>query len=151
MYPEPLLRQGVLYSLQDQAANSMCYLGPEATLKDIIQKLDTQYGQAASTDVLFQKFYELSQEKSERVHTFTARPEGCLNQLWLCFPKYDSRSRCEQATKGTFILCILKPLRGSVCYLYNNQTITYTRLMVATRKAEGKWWKVNQQFKSEQR
>ena len=42
-------------------------------VKEILGKLEMQYGQVASIDVLFQGFYQLSQEKAEKVQTFAAR------------------------------------------------------------------------------
>ena len=57
---------------------------PDAKVSNIIDKLETQYGQVASFYTL-QSFYRVVHEKGEHILTFMARLEGSLNLLQLLF------------------------------------------------------------------
>ena len=86
LYPKEVLHQGLNMSLKGEASNIMSILGPRAMVKEILEKLETQYGQVASADILFQGFYQLMQEKTEKVQTFAAKLERSLYQLHVRFP-----------------------------------------------------------------
>ena len=61
-------------------------MGPNALVLDILSKLETQFGQVTGSDMLFQNFYQMAQEKAEKIQTFAARLEGSLSQLRLRYP-----------------------------------------------------------------
>ena len=88
---------------------------------DILSKLETQFGQVASSDTLSQNFYQMVQEKAEKIQTFAARLEGSINQLRLRYS--------QKIAEGD----VGKQLKD---YIYDNPTVTYTQLMLAAQKAE---------------
>ena len=61
------------------AARLVCYLGLDTQVRDILNKLETQFRQVASSDVLFQAFYQMAHNKNEWVQNFAAHLEGSLN------------------------------------------------------------------------
>ena len=49
----------------------------------MMSRLEHQYGELASSDVLLQNFYQMMQEKNEKIQAFTAKLDGSLNLLKL--------------------------------------------------------------------
>ena len=96
------------------------------------------YGEVSSVDLLFQNFYQLSQEKGEKVQTFAVRLEGCLNQLCLCFPHMIAELDVNRQLKEWLFYEMVKPLGDSVRYLYDNPSMSYMQLMISTHKADSK-------------
>ena len=41
LYPKQVLHQGLIRSLKGEASNLMSFLGPRATTKEIVEKLET--------------------------------------------------------------------------------------------------------------
>ena len=62
--------------------------------------------------------------------------EGSLNQIQVKFPGMISNSEGEIKLRDRLFYGVLKTLRDSIQYLYDNLTVTYTQLLVAARKAE---------------
>ena len=85
LYSENVLKQGTIWSLYEDGARLVHYVGLGAQVKGILNNLETQFGQVASSDVLFQAFYQMAQDKNEQVYTFAAHLEGILNQLHIKF------------------------------------------------------------------
>ena len=56
-YGEVLVREAIIHSPKGKAANTICYLGHNASVLAIPDKLNTVYGAIASYDVLMWKFY----------------------------------------------------------------------------------------------
>ena len=51
-YSESALREGIQRSLKEAAADTVCNMGPEATLDTIIKKFSIIYGNVKSYDIL---------------------------------------------------------------------------------------------------
>ena len=73
-------------SLKGVAADMAWYMGPTASVSDILQKLLVIFGTVASFDVLMQNFYKIMQGNNKKVPSFTMRLEGTLNQIRLKCP-----------------------------------------------------------------
>ena len=79
-YPESVVRESIMQSLKGAAADMAHYMGPTASVSDILEKLSIIFGTVASFDVLMQNFYKISQG-NEKVPSFATRLEGTLNQI----------------------------------------------------------------------
>ena len=77
---EDLLLQSVRRSLKGEAGRLAMHLGEDATLTDILQKLDAVYGIVESGATLLQKFYNSKQEPGETVAAYGCRIEDILNK-----------------------------------------------------------------------
>ena len=55
-YPESVVRESIMWSLKGAAADMACYMGPTASVSDILEKLSVIFGTVASFDVLMQNF-----------------------------------------------------------------------------------------------
>ena len=79
-YPELVVQESIMQSLKGAAADMAHYMGPTASVSNILEKLSVIFGTVASFDVLMQNFYKISQG-NEKVPSFATRLEGTLNQI----------------------------------------------------------------------
>ena len=112
------------------------YMGPTASVTEILQKLTITFGTVASFNVLMQNFYKVTQGNHEKVLSFTTRLEQTLNQIWLKCPRriVDCEVACH--LKDQLFHAVHKHIRDSIRYLHSYPKTTYSQLMVAARKAE---------------
>ena len=67
-------------SLKGAAADMAHYMGPTASVPEILEKLSLIFGTVTSFNMLMQNFYKISQGK-EKVPSFVTKLEGTLNQI----------------------------------------------------------------------
>ena len=75
-------------------------------------------------------------ERNEKVQSYDTRMEGSLNQIQVKFPGRISDAEAEVKLRDRLFYRLLKAVRDSIRYLYDNPTVTYMQLLVAARKAE---------------
>ena len=85
-YSESALREGIQRSLNGAAADTVCNMGPGASLDNIIKKFSIIYGNVKSIDLLMRDFYRADQGKDETVTSFATQIEGLLSQIRDKFP-----------------------------------------------------------------
>ena len=79
-------KESIVQSLKGAAADMAWYMGPTASVREILQKLIAIIRMMASFDVLMQNFYKVTQGNNEKVPSFATRLEGTLNQIQLKCP-----------------------------------------------------------------
>ena len=82
-YPESVVWESIMRSWKGAVADMDKYMGPTASVSDILQKWTVIFGMVASFDVLMQNFNKVTQGNHEIVPSFTTRLEGTLNQIQL--------------------------------------------------------------------
>ena len=137
-YLESVVWESIIRSLKGAAADMARYMGPTASVSDILQKLMVIFGMVASFDVLMQNFYKVTQGNHEKVPSFTTRLEGTLNQIWLKCPRQIANQEVLWHFKDHLFHGVHKHIRDSIRYLYSNPETTYVQLMVMAHKAESK-------------
>ena len=85
-YGKVILSEAITNSLRGTAAESVQYMGPTASVTEIMDKLMTIYGKVASFNVLMQQFYGLQQEKGEHVAPFLTRIEDTMSDIHSKYP-----------------------------------------------------------------
>ena len=136
-YLESVVWESIVQSFKGAAADMAWYMGPTASVREILQKLMVIFRTVASFDVLMQNFYKVTQGNHEKVSSFTTRLEGTLNQIHA--PKCPGRiADLEVAChlKDWLFHRVCKHIRDSIRYLHSNPKTAYSQLMVAARKAE---------------
>ena len=113
-----------------------CYMGPTASVSEILEKLSVIYGTVASFDMLMQNFYKITQGSSEKVPSFTTRLEGTLNQIRLRCPRQIANHEVPWHLKEWLFHGVRKHVRDSIRYLYGNPQTTYSKLVVAAWRVE---------------
>ena len=73
-------------SLKGAVVDMAQYMGPTASVSDILDKLIVIFGTVASFDVQMQNFYKITQGNNKKVPSFAMRLEGTLNQIRLRCP-----------------------------------------------------------------
>ena len=134
-YLESLVRESIMCSLQGAAADMAHYMGPAASVSEILEKLSVIFGTVASFDVLMQNFYKISQG-NEKVPSFATRLEGTLNQIRIKCPGRIANHEVSSHLKDQLFHGVKKHIRDSVRYLYSNPQTTYSKLVVTARRAE---------------
>ena len=83
------------------------YMGPTASVSEILQKLIVIFGTVALFNVLVQKWYKVTQGNHEKVPSFATRLERTLNQI---------RLKCPRRIADQEVACHLKdPIFHGVC------------------------------------
>ena len=85
-FPEFMLLRAVRKSIQGRAKSVLRNFRPDYTIDQAIEVLTREYEGVANSDVVFKEFYQLKQEKNEKVQVFSVRLREALNKLTLRFP-----------------------------------------------------------------
>ena len=92
-YPDNILLPAIRKSIVGRAKSVIRHLGPSYTVDEAITVLTQEYEGVASSDVIFKDFYQLKQEKNEKVQIFSIQLRDMLTKLSLRFldrvPKED--------------------------------------------------------------
>ena len=134
-YLELVVCESIMQSLKGAAADMAHYMGPTASVSNILEKLSVIFGTVASFDVLMQNFYKISQG-NEKVPSFATQLEGTLNQIRIKCPGRIADHEVPSHLKDRLFHGVKKHVRDSVRYLYSNPQTTYPELVVAARRAE---------------
>ena len=108
------------------------FLGFDANLDDILEKVEKWFGKKLSGDHLQQEFYQLAQDKTEKVRQFTGRLEQKYKYLKEKFPnKYQTKDLKDRLFHGMHPH-ICKSMR----FLYKKAKVTYKELLSEMLEAE---------------
>ena len=135
-YPELVVRESIMRSLKGAVADMACYMGPTTGVSEILEKLLVIFGTVASFDMLMQNFYKIMQGGNKKVPSFATRLEGTLNQIRIKCPRRIADHEVPCHLKERLFHTVKKHVRDSVRYLYSNPQTTYSKLVVAARRAE---------------
>ena len=135
-YPELVVRESIIRSLNGAAADMARYMGPTAGVSKILEKLSVIFGMVASFDVLMQNFYKITQGGNEKVPSFVTRLEGTLNQIRIRCPRWIANHEVPWHLKDQLFHGARKHVRDSIRYLYGNPQTIYSELVVAAQRAE---------------
>ena len=135
-YSESALREGIQRSLRGAAADTVCNMGPEATLDSIIKKFSIIYGNVKSYDILMGDFYRASQGEEESVTSFATHIEGLLSNVRDKYPQQIPQAKEQQLLKDRLFHGCQKGIRDSVKYRHADTTVDYMTFLEECRKAE---------------
>ena len=90
----------------------------------------------ASSDVIFKDFYQLKQERNEKVQVFFIWLRDMLTHLSIRFLDRVPKEDLDKILKNWFFYRIKADLRNSICHLYDNETITFSELLVKAHRNE---------------
>ena len=124
-YPEPVVWESIMRSLKGATADMARYMGPTASVSDILLKLMVIFGMVALFNVLMQNFYKVTQGDHEKVFYFATRLEGTLNQIWLKCLRWIANCEVLWHLKDCLFHRVCKHIRDSIRYLYSNPETTY--------------------------
>ena len=135
-YSESALREGIQRSLKGAAADTVCNMGPDASLDNIIKKFSIIYGNVKSCDILMGDFYYTEQGEGETVTSFATHTEGLLSYVRDKFPHQIPMAKEQQLLKDRLFHGCQKGIRDSVKYRHAGTTVDYMSFLEECRKAE---------------
>ena len=96
--------------------------------------LTQEYERVASSDIIFKDFYQLKQERNEKVQVFSIRLRDMLTRLSIRFPDRVPKEDHDKILKDHFFYGIRSDLQNSIRHLYD--TVTFSQLLVKARRNE---------------
>ena len=133
-FPETLLLQAIRKSLKGTARDMLVPLGEDASVSDIVARLDGFYGNVSSSKVLIQSFYGDYQKDNESVVSYGSRIEHTLSTVV-------TSGHIDQVAKDAMLRSKFwtglksQSLKNSTCHLYD--TIKdFQRLLREIRKVD---------------
>ena len=85
--PDHILLPAVRKSIVGKAQSVVRTLGPNYSVEDIIKCLVREYEGVTSSNIVFKEFYQLKQERGEKVQIFSIRLRDALTNLASRFPE----------------------------------------------------------------
>ena len=135
-YTTECMREAVIKSLKGVAADLVRFLGPQATLDQILAKLETVYSVVSSFDTLMNSFFNEKQKERESVQQFATRIESILNEIGLQFPDQLNPQQIRDRLRDRLFHGMKENLRNTIRFRYCDPTVSYEELLVYTRKTE---------------
>ena len=135
-YPDNILLPAIRKSIVGRAKSVIRHLGPSYTVDEVITVLTQEYEGVASSDVIFKDFYQLKQEKNEKVQIFSIRLRDMLTKLSLRFPDRVPKEDHDKILKDRFFYGNKSELRNSIRHLYDNDSVTFLQLLVNAHRNE---------------
>ena len=86
--------------------------------------------------MIFKDFYQLKQERNERVQIFSIWLRDMLTKLSIRLPDRVPKEDHDKILKDQFFYGIKAELRNSIRHLYDNESVTFSQLLVKTRRNE---------------
>ena len=124
-YTESVIWESIIRSLKGAVADMARYMGPTASVSDILQKLMIVFGMVASFNVLMQNFYKVTQGNHEKMLSFATRLEGTLNQIQLKCLRWIANCKVLWHLKDCLFHGVCKHTKDSIRYLYSSPETTY--------------------------
>ena len=133
--PESAVRSALITSLRGEASELVGFVGFNSPLTMILEAIDKRFGKRATTDRLQQEFFQLQQERGERIQHFASRLERAFKKLHDAFlQRYREEHLKERLFHG-----VNQQTRDSMRFLYSKSSTTYDTLLSAIKEAEIEW------------
>ena len=111
-------------------------MGPDYTIDQAIEVLTREYEGVANFNVIFKEFYQLKQEKNEKVQVFSVRLGEALNKLTLRFPDRVPTEDEDRILCDHFFCGMKAELKSSVRHLFDPPDVSFSMLLTAARRNE---------------
>ena len=132
---EAAVRSALITSVRGEASELVGFVGFSAPLSVILEAIDKRFGKRSTADRLQQEFFQLQQEKGERIQHFASHLERAFQKLQEAFPqRYGGEQLKERLFHG-----VNQQTRDSMRFLYTKETTTYDTLLAAIKEAEIEW------------
>ena len=131
------LRYEVIRSLTGVPGNRVRDLGLDATVDDMIRKLDTHYCPALTYEGLTRNLYSIAQKGKETVCDYDGRLGRAMAMLRMEFPEQYRQENVEDKRRRLFFEGLRGDLQNAITYLMDaHPPATYEQLLQGARHAE---------------
>ena len=135
-YGKALVREAIIHSHKGKATHTICYLGHNASVSDMLNKLNTIYAVVVSYDVLTWKFYQVAQEQGESVSDYLICIEGVLNDIKNKFLTWVTEIESDQLLQSRFYSGLCSWIWDGMRDIFRNSAYDVTALMKAAQDLE---------------
>ena len=140
---ESAVRSALITLVRGEASKLIGFVGFNSPLSVILEAIDKRFGKKSTVDRLQQEFFQLQQDKGERIQHFVSRLERAFKKLQEVFPQqYGQEQLKERLFHG-----VNQQTRDSMRFLYTKDTTTYDTLLVAIKEAEIEWLESKNQIR----
>ena len=131
--PDHILLPAVRKSIVGKAQSVVRTLGPNYSVEYIIKCLAREYEGVTSSDIIFKEFYQLKQERGEKVQIFSIRLRDALTNLTSRFPERVPAKDHDKMLRDRFFYGIKAKMRNSIRHLYDDEKVTFGELLMKVR------------------
>ena len=135
-YPDNILLPAIRKSIIGRAKSVIRHLGPSYTVEEVKTVLTQEYEGVASSDMIFKDFYQLRQERNEKVQIFSIQLRDMLTKLSIRFPDHVPKEDHDKILKDRLFYGIKSELQNSIRHLYDNESVTFSQLLVKAHRNE---------------
>ena len=94
--PEQTVKTAVITSVRGEASEAISFAGFHAPLSVLLEAMDDRFGRKLTSDRLQQDFYQLQQEKGEKIQHFAGRLEKAFKKLQDVFPDHYQQKHLKE-------------------------------------------------------
>ena len=134
--PDHILLPAIQKSIIRKAQLVIRTLGPNYTVEDVIKCLAYEHEGVASSDIVFKEFYQLKQERNEKVQVFSIRLRDALANLSSQFTERVPQEDHKRMLRDCFSYGIKAEMRNSIRHLYDSEKVTFGELLLKARRNE---------------
>ena len=84
---ESAVRSALITSVRAEASKLIGFVGFNSLLSVILEAIDRRFGKKSTVDCLQQEFFQLQQDKGERIQHFASQLERAFKKLQEVFPQ----------------------------------------------------------------
>ena len=136
--PDLAVRSVLITSARGEASELVGFIGFSAPLSTILEAIDKRFIKKSTADRLQQEFFQLQQEKGERIQDFASLLERAFRKLQEAFPQHYE----EEQLKERLFHGMNQQTRDSMHFLYTKESTTYDTLLAAIKQPRLSGWKV---------
>ena len=132
LYTEAAMKTALLTSVVGEAGEYLVFIGLDLELDDILSKFQRRYGKKSNADALFREYFQIQQQKGEKVQGLAHRLERSFRRLNDEIPGVVT----EDSLKERLFYGMTQRLRDSMRFHYEKEESTYDSLLEASRRVE---------------
>ena len=132
-HTDQAIAQAIRNSLRGEALRIRARLGPDASVDEVLAKMDSVYGVVEQGEMLLAKFYSARQREEEDVVSWSCRLEDLLAHA--NDKGYVTSSKADELLRTMFWSGLRQSLKEVTGYLYE-RTTDFDKLRVAIRRCE---------------
>ena len=132
--PDHILLPAVRKLIVGKAQSVVQTLRPNYSVEDVIKCLAREYEGVASSYIVFKEFYQLKQERGEKVQIFSIRLRDALTNLTSRFPERVPAEDHDKMLRDRFIYGIKAEMRNSIRHFYDDEKVTFGELLMKARR-----------------
>ena len=133
-YSDIAIVQAIWKSLRGQARNVLFTLGSSAKAVDILERLESVYGNVASGEAVLQEFYTVHQEKEESVTDWGLRLEQILQRA--IEKGHVTEERKDQMLRDKFWRSLYNQDLKNATKIYHQSVLSFDKLQRKVRAEE---------------